>query len=255
MSLKVTVTQCAICGTLSIHWGAEKPNSCTQCTETAHMVNTLVDQQMMNDKDFIDSIMNMGPPEDLDGLDISSNNAREPWNEIINPFDQGDFVNLPEVSAVLEDIEGNPLTIKDETRSLEDANSLVPLISSIRASFVTQWDNLGTALKDINSYLLEPEDHWKYLAKLDIHRDQIESIVSLLNSYISEAYDLKVDTADVDQALFVTLATVPEYWFEGKDELDNNKAMLFYFDGGEDFNTYTSIIESPQMRRKFNRDQ
>jgi hypothetical protein len=263
---EVSITQCNICGTLSTHWGSEVEGSCLRCSDTASMINDFLDSDpdLRADLDKLKSMDDVQPlafdmkmfdfldNKDPGKLDISSNNGNEPWNhDPMNPS-LSEVNNIDENQLELYTEKGSKLM--QEVMTLDEVNQFVPLLRSIYGTFEEKWKEVTSLLLDVNSYLSEPDPHWSYLAQLEQKKEVIESVVETLNSYISECHLFGCDLVNPNDGVYCVIARVPEYWFEGKDDLNESDAALFYFDGGLSFNTFTSLSGSHIFRREINRD-
>lgn len=254
MSLEVSVTQCNICGTLSTHWGVVDPHACTRCSDTATVINNYLDSL---DSIDLSAPFDMGPLNDLEnidglkGLDISSNNAAEPWNSepLLDPMSQQEFLSLPEIQADMDEVSFNSDLLK--VVSWEELNTRIPLLTSIRNSFMVDWASLQTILLETNELLDAPEEGWKYMSVLELKRDRVESLVVSLNSFISESHTLGCDITSASEALFCCIADIPPFDFDGKEILSSQTTLMFYFEGESTFSTFSAIDQSASSRRWF----
>lgn len=252
-SYVVSVTQCSTCGTLSVHWGLELDDTCTLCSETTILINNFLNPENPIDTQTfpIDPNSPMGESMELgmrqDEIDYYSGGSGEftgGLNDLLNALER-----TSSNSSQVRSIE----SITD--RSLEELDSLVPLLGSIRESVEADWTTLQEALEKVNDYLKTPESHWRWETGLEIHRDQVMAPLARLNTFIDEAKQLGLDLVDCSEVTFCALSRLPEWYFVGKEELGEDTHAFFYYDGTEDkFNSFSQLTMNHHSRSKLNKD-
>ena len=248
----VSVTQCSTCGTLSVHWGRELDDACELCSETAILINNFLDPQFpMEVEHFpMDSLGNLDPDSQRglrqDEMDYYSGNGEFTGglNDLLNALDQ----TAERSKSTLSYIESIA------NRELDELNDMVPLLNSVRRSVAANWISLQMALADVNVFLETPEDHWRWERKLEIHRDNVMVPLNNLNSYIGECKDIGIDIVDCSEPLFCALAKLPEYYFIGKEDIEDRHALFYYDATADAFNSYGTIDSNHAYRSLIDRD-
>ena len=245
----VSVTQCNMCGTLSIHWGRELDDTCTLCSETSLLINQFLNP--LTELPVETFPLDQGSPDMDNGLRPE---------EIEFYTSNGEFTGgLNDLLNALDNASGTKSTQFLESinnRDLDELETLIPLLSSIRKSVEDNWKTLQGLLDDVNLFLETPEAHWRWEALLEIHRDSIVSVVNNLNSYIEETKLLGIDLVDCSDTTFCALAKLPEWYFVGKEDLGEDSHALFYYDGTETcFNSFSQLSMNHHSRSKINKDK
>lgn len=227
-NLEVSITQCHVCGTISIHWGVETL-SCTACSNAMDELHDAIVIEDLGSK-----------------IDIEI----EDWMN--NPDDVKFLLNLDKLVSTSKYDDGSEQPVFG-AREWDEINKAIPLLDSIANTITDQNDALNVLLTGINTLLEEPSDHWSYISRLEEYRFKIESKVENINQAITECQHLGYDVVDFEAALISALSNVPEFWFEGKDDIKEGMSACFYYDGSDnEFNSYTQIGEPNQWRRHFN---
>lgn len=249
----VSVTHCSTCGTLSVHWGRELDDACELCSETAILINNFLDPHFpMEVETFpMDSLGNLDPDSARglrqDELDYYSGKGEFTGglNDLLNALDQTAERRPASTLSYIESI---------ANRELDELNDMVPLLDSVYRSVAAEWIGLQKALTDVNLFLETPEDHWRWERKLELHRDNVMGSLNNLNSYIGECKDVGIDIVDCSEPLFCALAKLPEYYFVGKEDLDDKHALFYYDATADAFNSYGPIDSKHAYRSLIDRD-
>ncbi len=249
----VSVTQCSTCGTISVHWGVELDDTCELCSETAILINNFLDPQFPIEAETfpMDSLGNLDPDSARglrqDELDYYSGGGEFTGglNDLLNALDRTAERRPESTLSYIESI---------AKRELDELNDMVPLLDSVRRSVSASWIALQKALKDVNVFLETPEDHWRWERKLEIHRDNVMVPLNNLNSFIGECKDIGIDIVDCSEPLFCALAKLPEYYFIGKEDLDDQHALFYYDATADAFNSYGPIAANHEYRSLIDRD-
>lgn len=249
----VSVTHCSTCGTLSVHWGRELDDACELCSETAILINNFLDPHFPIEVETfpMDSLGNLDPDSARglrqDELDYYSGKGEFTGglNDLLNALDQTAERRPASTLSYIESI---------ANRELDELNDMVPLLDSVYRSVAAEWIGLQKALTDVNLFLETPEDHWRWERKLELHRDNVMGSLNNLNSYIGECKDIGIDIVDCSEPLFCALAKLPEYYFVGKEDLDDKHALFYYDATADAFNSYAPIDSKHAFRSLIDRD-
>lgn len=229
-NLEVSITQCKVCGTLSIHWGRVVAGSCSSCAEATERLH----ESFMNADDYRHEL----------------NQAIEDWAK--NPSTDLDFLDNLEALLEHDDSHNDDHPIFG-SREWNELNNAVPLLNSIANTIMDCTEALEPLIEDVNRLLEDPVDHWKFFQKLDLCKIKIEGKVDRINESILEAQTLGFDVPDYESGLLSALANTPDFWFEGKDDIGEGKTACFFYDGSENcFNSFTFLGEPFHYRRHFN---
>jgi hypothetical protein len=166
-------------------------------------------------------------------------------NDLLNALDQTAERRPASTLSYIESI---------ANRELDELNDMVPLLDSVYRSVAAEWIGLQKALTDVNLFLETPEDHWRWERKLELHRDNVMGSLNNLNSYIGECKDVGIDIVDCSEPLFCALAKLPEYYFVGKEDLDDKHALFYYDATADAFNSYGPIDSKHAYRSLIDRD-
>lgn len=232
--LEVSITQCQVCGTISTHYGAVVTESCTACSEAAHEMHNSVmeaDEFRSNLGNEINKWIDEDHDEDANFLDN--------LDSLLGEYDYDSELS-----------KGHPVF---GSREWDELNEAIPLLNSIANTIYNTNEQLKPILDGINELLLSPSDHWSYMQQLELFRFKIDSKVDRINESILECQSLGYDVVDFEAALISSLASSPEFWFEGKDDIEEGATACFFFDGSTDtFNSFTYLGEPWYHRRFFN---
>lgn len=228
--LEVSITQCKVCGTLSIHWGRVVAGACSSCAEATERLH----ESYLNADDYRHEL----------------NQAIEDWAK--NPSSDLDFLDNLETLLEHDDSHDDDHPIFG-SREWSELNLVVPLLNSIANTIMDSVEALEPLVEGVNVLLASPEDHWRFFQELELYKEQIETKVARINESILEAQTLGFDVPDYESGLLSALANTPEFWFEGKDDIGEGKTACFFYDGSDNcFNSFTFLGEPSHYRRHFN---
>ena len=249
--LTVSVTQCQICNTLSIHYGHINPGSCTKCSEVSSVVNEMsvkqIEEQLLKeDARLIDMLMNPESEEldfqsDKDNIDWEARHEDLPADlrADIDAIAQSMLHSLDNAAhsgshqLTLGNL-GNLSQVDALERGSDYYFSLIPLLRSIRSSFQDDWESVVFMLEEFNGVLTKPSSHWSYQQNLELRSHNLEFKIENLNSYINELHMLGFDLIDLDEAIFCAISNKPEESWDGMDPSNRDNAICLYYGQSND---------------------
>lgn len=265
---KIEVTICKICNTLSVHYGPVDVGSCTRCSDIGNMeqemmIKDMERQYLIEDQRMMDLLNGLSPDA------LESNNDDIDWDKEKTdiPSDlkaEIDMIAL-QMAGALDSATMNQLGNELVIGSMNDLGILtnaqdpasyfarVPLLKSIRRSFMDDWTAVNTILDEFNAVLTKPSSHWTYLSDIELRKDALETKVGNVNSYINELHLLGFDVVDLGDAIFCAISSKPNEPWDGMDPENRDNAICLYYGQSDDEDrlTWTHIMGSWKNSQDF----